>query len=140
MLRLIPLIAILVAFAAAVSAAGESSSCPFTETGREASQRRLDQLLAQIALDQNQNANQQSSGPFASSSTASNSTVAKKPNILFLIVDDLDKQMETLKHCPKIQKLLADQGTTWENQFVSMALCCPIRASIMTGRFPRGYS
>lgn len=56
-----------------------------------------------------------------------------KPNIIFIIADDLDS--ESMNHLPRLQSLLADRGTTFTNFFVSLALCCPSRASILRGQY-----
>jgi hypothetical protein len=36
---------------------------------------------------------------------------------------------------PKINSLLAEKGATFENAFVSESLCCPYRATILTGLY-----
>ena len=58
---------------------------------------------------------------------------SNKPNIIFIIADDLDT--ESMDHLPRLQSLLADRGTTFANFFVSLALCCPSRASILRGQY-----
>ena len=58
---------------------------------------------------------------------------SNKPNIVFIIADDLDS--ESMNHLPRLQSLLADRGTTFANFFVSLALCCPSRASILRGQY-----
>jgi arylsulfatase A-like enzyme len=40
-----------------------------------------------------------------------------------------------MDHLPRLRSLLADQGTTVSNFFVSLALCCPSRASILRGQY-----
>jgi arylsulfatase A-like enzyme len=40
-----------------------------------------------------------------------------------------------MDHLPRLQSLLRDQGTTFTNYFVSLALCCPSRASILRGQY-----
>ena len=58
---------------------------------------------------------------------------ASKPNIIFIITDDLDTA--SLSQLPRLQSLLADHGVTFANYFVSLALCCPSRASILRGQY-----
>src|SRR5919197_592969 len=56
-----------------------------------------------------------------------------KPNILLIITDDLDTA--SMSQLPRLQALLADHGVTFANYFVSLALCCPSRASLLRGQY-----
>ena len=56
-----------------------------------------------------------------------------KPNFVFILADDMSQQ--DLGYMPKTRSLLGDQGMTFENAFVSNALCCPSRATIMRGQY-----
>lgn len=58
---------------------------------------------------------------------------ATKPNIVFILVDDLD--YAAFEHMPKMKSLIADQGITLANFFISMPLCCPSRATILRGQY-----
>jgi N-acetylglucosamine-6-sulfatase len=58
---------------------------------------------------------------------------SKKPNIIFVLADDLNTEL--MDHLPKLRLLLAEQGTTVSNFFVSLSLCCPSRASILRGQY-----
>jgi arylsulfatase A-like enzyme len=57
----------------------------------------------------------------------------KQPNIIFILADDLN--IELINHLPRLQSLLAARGTTFNNFFVNLALCCPSRASILRGQY-----
>ena len=57
----------------------------------------------------------------------------KPPNIVFVLSDD--QRADTLGAMPKVQKELVAHGVTFTNGFVPTALCCPSRASILTGRY-----
>lgn len=59
---------------------------------------------------------------------------APKPNIIFILTDDEDVGIHAFM--PKTKALLHDQGTTFSNFFVTYSLCCPSRASILTGQYP----
>ncbi|MDO9104780.1 MAG: sulfatase [Methylovulum sp.] len=61
------------------------------------------------------------------------SAQAKQPNIVFILVDDLDT--EVFSHADKVNALITAQGTQFANHFVSMSLCCPSRASILRGQY-----
>ena len=56
-----------------------------------------------------------------------------RPNIVFILADDMRK--DDLKYMPKTRSLLQDKGMTFSNAFVSNALCCPSRATIMRGQY-----
>jgi len=75
-------------------------------------------------------------GPTNDTSKAQAQTVAAtsaQPNIVFILTDDMRK--DDLKYMPKTKALLQDAGMTFENAFVSNALCCPSRATIMRGQY-----
>src|SRR5215218_7014527 len=59
--------------------------------------------------------------------------LTSKPNIVFILTDDMRK--DDLKYMPKTRSLLQDKGMSFENAFVSHALCCPSRATIMRGQY-----
>ncbi|MGH9201809.1 MAG: sulfatase family protein, partial [Vicinamibacterales bacterium] len=55
------------------------------------------------------------------------------PNILFIVSDD--QRADSLSCMPKLGQLLRTQGVTFENSFATTPLCCPSRASILTGKY-----
>jgi arylsulfatase A-like enzyme len=58
---------------------------------------------------------------------------AKPPNIVFVLSDD--QRWDTLGAMPNVQKELVAHGVTFSNGFVPTSLCCPSRASILTGKY-----
>ncbi len=64
---------------------------------------------------------------------------AAKPNVLFLICDDLNCDLECYGHqqvkSPNIDRL-ARRGVRFENAYCQYPLCGPSRASFMTGLYP----
>jgi arylsulfatase A-like enzyme len=54
-----------------------------------------------------------------------------RPDIVLIVTDD--QRWDTLSQMPGVQRLLADQGLTFENAFVTNPLCCPSRSAILTG-------
>src|SRR5215208_7745507 len=56
-----------------------------------------------------------------------------KPNIVFILADDMRK--DDLKYMPKTLSVLRDKGMSFSDAFVSNALCCPSRATIMRGQY-----
>lgn len=57
----------------------------------------------------------------------------KRPNFVFILTDDLSWNL--VQYMPRVAKMRAD-GATFSNYFVTDSLCCPSRASILTGRYP----
>jgi arylsulfatase A-like enzyme len=57
----------------------------------------------------------------------------EKPNIIFILTDDMDAKL--VDSMPRLKSLIADQGVTFANHFVSFSLCCPSRASILRGQY-----
>ena len=56
-----------------------------------------------------------------------------RPDILLVITDD--QRSDTLDLMPLVQQRIVDRGMTFANAFVVNALCCPSRASILTGLY-----
>ncbi|KAJ3074013.1 hypothetical protein HDU99_001807, partial [Rhizoclosmatium hyalinum] len=59
----------------------------------------------------------------------------KQPNIIFLLTDDQDKHLGSLEYMPFVKKHLIEKGTVFENHFVTSAICCPSRVSVLKGQF-----
>ncbi|KAJ3030951.1 UNVERIFIED_CONTAM: hypothetical protein HDU68_007151 [Siphonaria sp. JEL0065] len=71
---------------------------------------------------------------FLSVITAAGAAV-KKPNIIFLLTDDQDVRMNSLDYMPILQKHLGEGGTKFDKHYVTTAICCPSRVSILKGQF-----
>ena len=64
----------------------------------------------------------------------------KKPNIVFILTDDLDQSLYLdPSRFPKVNSLLVDEGTTFSNYFVSDSLCCPSRSSTLRGQYVHNH-
>ena len=66
------------------------------------------------------------------------SIAAAKPNVLFIVVDDLRPELGCYGmpvHSPNIDQLARD-GVLFERAYVQCALCMPSRVSVLTGRRP----
>jgi arylsulfatase A-like enzyme len=55
------------------------------------------------------------------------------PNIVLILTDD--QRWDTLWAMPHVQSELVARGVTFSNSFVVDSLCCPSRASILTGEY-----
>ena len=53
--------------------------------------------------------------------------------MIFVLTDDLD--YASAQKMPQIGSLLREGGTSFENTFTSQSLCCPSRATILTGLY-----
>jgi arylsulfatase A-like enzyme len=58
---------------------------------------------------------------------------AARPNIIFILTDDLDAR--SVAFMPRVQALLAARGTTFSHFYVTDSLCCPSRSSILRGQY-----
>jgi arylsulfatase A-like enzyme len=64
-------------------------------------------------------------------------TNTDRPNIVLIVTDD--QPIPTMKNMPTIQKELVEKGVTFTNAFVTTPLCCPSRASILTGLYVHNH-
>jgi arylsulfatase A-like enzyme len=63
------------------------------------------------------------------------------PNIVVIPTDDLaagDLTPAALKNMPNLKSLM-EQGTTFENAFVTNSVCCPSRATILRGQYAHNH-
>lgn len=58
--------------------------------------------------------------------------INSKPNIVVIMTDDM--RVDDLSVMPKTKRLIGDQGITFSNSFVDYSICCPSRASFLTGQ------
>ena len=62
-----------------------------------------------------------------------------RPNIIVIMTDDQD-DMGSMSIMTKTKSLLADKGVTFKNSFVDNAVCCPSRATFITGQYSHNHS
>ena len=74
-----------------------------------------------------------SSSIFLSVAAKGGSPQATGPNIVLILTDD--QRWDTLWAMPQVQSELVGRGVTFSNSFVVDSLCCPSRASILTGEY-----
>src|SRR5829696_889873 len=60
-----------------------------------------------------------------------------RPNIIFVLTDDLD-YASTFK-MPEIRSRLIEEGISLEEAFVSHPICCPSRATLLTGLYDHNH-
>jgi len=61
----------------------------------------------------------------------------RRPNVLMIMVDDM--RTDELQWMPNVQKLIGKEGVTFSNGFAGYPLCCPARASVLTGLYPHNH-
>lgn len=60
-----------------------------------------------------------------------------RPNILVVMTDDMAST--DLRFMPNVRKLIAKQGTTFNDAVDSFPLCCPARATFITGQYAHNH-
>jgi len=57
----------------------------------------------------------------------------QRPDVVVILTDD--QRRESMTYMPAVQRLLVDQGTRYPQAMVPTSLCCPSRATILTGLY-----
>lgn len=63
---------------------------------------------------------------------------SSKPNVVIILADDLDERM-TSKYFDEVLPVfnkMKKEGINFENSYVSVSVCCPSRAGLLSGKFP----
>src|SRR3954447_16854081 len=60
-----------------------------------------------------------------------------KPNIVMVMADDM--RTDDLRFMPSVRRLLVGTGLNFRNSFSPYPLCCPARASFLTGRYAHNH-
>lgn len=59
--------------------------------------------------------------------------VVLPPNILIIMTDD--QRWDTIQYMPAVMQRLVGEGVKFTNSFVTTSVCCPSRASFLTGQY-----
>jgi N-acetylglucosamine-6-sulfatase len=76
-------------------------------------------------------------GVAATASVSRGASHAARPNIVVIMTDD--QTVESLRVMPTVRRELAREGTSFANSFVSFSLCCPSRATFLTGQYAHNH-
>jgi N-acetylglucosamine-6-sulfatase len=60
-----------------------------------------------------------------------------RPSFVVVMTDDQD--LASLRDMPRVQALLARRGTSFENSLATLPLCCPSRATFLTGQYAHNH-
>lgn len=60
-----------------------------------------------------------------------------RPNIVVIMTDDMRE--DDLQWMPNVQRLLEQEGVRFANSFSPYPLCCPARASFLTGQYTHNH-
>jgi N-acetylglucosamine-6-sulfatase len=66
-------------------------------------------------------------------SSEAQAAAPQRPNIVVLETDD--QTLAELEVLPNVRHLIGDEGVTFDNNFDSFSLCCPARATFLTGQY-----
>lgn len=62
---------------------------------------------------------------------------AQRPNVVVVMADDM--RVDDLAFAPNLRSVVAAHGVTFENSFSPYPLCCPARASFLTGQYAHNH-
>ncbi len=69
--------------------------------------------------------------------TESTAAPRTRPNVVFIMVDDM--RNDDLRYMPQTRRLIRDQGVRFRNSFSPYPLCCPARASVLSGLYTHNH-
>jgi N-acetylglucosamine-6-sulfatase len=68
---------------------------------------------------------------------APGAAAAERPNIVVVTSDD--QRAADMRVMPKVRRLVGGAGTTFPNSYVNYPLCCPSRATFLTGQYSHNH-
>ena len=67
----------------------------------------------------------------------SSTTATDQPNVVVIMTDD--QTVESMRVMPRVQELIGGQGVTFADSITSFSLCCPSRATFLTGQYSHNH-
>lgn len=77
-------------------------------------------------------------GPVGGKELASVRSAPPTPNVLIIMTDD-QRAFDTLEFMPRVHKHFAKQGVEFSTAYATTPLCCPSRASILSGQYAHNH-
>jgi N-acetylglucosamine-6-sulfatase len=68
---------------------------------------------------------------------SSDATAGGRPNFVVIVTDD--QTLESMRVMERVQKRIGERGTTFDTAYVNFALCCPSRATLLTGQYAHNH-
>ncbi|NOT05082.1 MAG: sulfatase [Anaerolineales bacterium] len=63
----------------------------------------------------------------------------QRPNILFVMLDDLDAEMNSISYMKNLQELVVARGTSLDDFLITNPNCCPSRSTILRGQYTHSH-
>src|SRR5687768_16970052 len=60
---------------------------------------------------------------------------APRPNIVLIVTDDQTAASFNDRYMPRTRRQIADRGLSFSNAVVTTPVCCPSRATMLTGQY-----
>lgn len=79
------------------------------------------------------------SSPYRTHTDLSQAKQTQFPNFVFILTDDQDVVLNGMIPMSNVMKLIGNHGVTLSNAYVASPLCCPSRASILTGQYVHNH-
>lgn len=70
-------------------------------------------------------------------SSTETAEAAPRPNIIVIMTDD--QPATSVRHMPHVNALIGDQGVRFATSYASHPLCCPARATLLTGQYAHNH-
>src|SRR5688500_3134228 len=64
--------------------------------------------------------------------------IPAQPNVLIIVTDD--QRVDTMEAMPRTSRIFAENGVSFTNAYATTPLCCPSRASILTGLYAHNHN
>jgi N-acetylglucosamine-6-sulfatase len=70
-------------------------------------------------------------------SARSMAAAVERPNVVFVMTDDMPERLWSTM--PALRDRVGAKGTRFTNAYVTQSLCCPSRATVLTGEYPHNH-
>ncbi|RVE39948.1 hypothetical protein evm_015402, partial [Chilo suppressalis] len=67
------------------------------------------------------------------------SNAEKRPNFVIILTDDQDAVLDGMTPMKNVKRFIGSEGVTFTNSYVTSPICCPSRASILTGLYVHNH-